>query len=397
MQRVQELYEECQASFNPRNLMALLQRYPYHIDALLTMSDVHRSMGEGEYADKLLEMCLYALERGWPGTFIHTLNSGNGIEIPYSGHNIPLFIALGRYIQILGRRGLHRTALECCKLLLSLNAEDPCGALFTIDYFALRCRQYRFLKQFADYYDDGGISTMPNIVYSLALASWFEETEKRESHEESSTLLAKALMLHPAALSRLEKKLQSMNVGSDSRWTSVLSSSPFVNATLDDRPSLERLVDIFVERQHLLWKSAQVQDWLLQQAERVASAARLSHQGQSQTLPYGLSIADWAAIREQAFQPGEMNEYAHLKVHEFSDTVAQLPAEEIHGIDQDHGANIGLEEEQLAMAMAQDLAEGPTNPLTAFLRSILPWENNLGQQPDYTQTDDSHDNGQEEE
>lgn len=43
-----------------------------------------------------------------------------------------------RYMQGLSRRGLHRTALECCKLLLGLDSDDPLGALCTIDYLALR-------------------------------------------------------------------------------------------------------------------------------------------------------------------------------------------------------------------------------------------------------------------
>jgi hypothetical protein len=94
-QAVQDLYEECQATFDPNNiaggcaefdccdsvescsdiafhtlsinsqsalpaahpclalpvnLAALLQNHPYHLDALLTMHDLYRSMGEQAYA-----------------------------------------------------------------------------------------------------------------------------------------------------------------------------------------------------------------------------------------------------------------------------------------------------------------------------------------------------------
>lgn len=41
-----------------------------------------------------------------------------------------------RYQQALSRRGLHKTALEVCKLLLALNSDDPMGALFALDYLA---------------------------------------------------------------------------------------------------------------------------------------------------------------------------------------------------------------------------------------------------------------------
>lgn len=46
LQAVQELYEECQATFDPNNVAALLHQHPYHLDALLTMHDLYRSMGE---------------------------------------------------------------------------------------------------------------------------------------------------------------------------------------------------------------------------------------------------------------------------------------------------------------------------------------------------------------
>ena len=45
-------------------------------------------------------------------------------------------------MQALSRRGLHRTALEVCKLLLALNVDDPLGALCTVDYLALRAGRW---------------------------------------------------------------------------------------------------------------------------------------------------------------------------------------------------------------------------------------------------------------
>ena len=50
MQAVQQLYEECQATFDPNAVAGLLHSHPYHLDALLTMHDLHRSMGEHAYA-----------------------------------------------------------------------------------------------------------------------------------------------------------------------------------------------------------------------------------------------------------------------------------------------------------------------------------------------------------
>lgn len=48
--------------------------------------------------------------------------------------------------QGLSRKGLHATAFEVAKVLLMLDADDPMGALFCIDYFALRSHNYRWLQ-----------------------------------------------------------------------------------------------------------------------------------------------------------------------------------------------------------------------------------------------------------
>lgn len=46
---------------------------------------------------------------------------------------------LVKYIDILGRKGCCRTALEFCKLLLGLDPQqDPYGVMLRIDYYALR-------------------------------------------------------------------------------------------------------------------------------------------------------------------------------------------------------------------------------------------------------------------
>ena len=48
-------------------------------------------------------------------------------------------------VQGLSRKGLHATAFEVAKLLLLLDPDDPAGALFCIDYFALRSQNLRWL------------------------------------------------------------------------------------------------------------------------------------------------------------------------------------------------------------------------------------------------------------
>ena len=63
-----------------------------------------------------------------------------------------------KYIDILGRKGCSRTALEICKLLFSLDPlDDPYGALLRIDYYAVRARETDYIRKL--------IKALPNEVY----------------------------------------------------------------------------------------------------------------------------------------------------------------------------------------------------------------------------------------
>ena len=402
---VQAKYAECQASFNPRMLMGLLQAYPYHVDGLLTMADVYRSTGDGAYSDELIEKALYILERGWPRTLINSINTGPGIHVPYEDHNKSFFRCLMRYIQILGKRGLHRSALEVSKLMLSLNLHDPCGVLFTIDYYALRCEEYDFLHQMSLAYDDGGIAIMPNIVYSVALARFYQELDagdKGHANEKGDTsaddLLTKAILIHPEVIVKLQKKLQEdVKVAIPHAWEEVLKMDPFRSATaeaLADNASLERIVDIFIERHHLLWKSSAVQDFMLRATKRVASAASDPSDVQRQKLPFALAMEDWASMRNQAFPATKENSYNHLHVHDFSDSFAALPPEEVqNALEQQPDPMDDLQTHEMQAILANAMQDGQienledTGALAGFLRSLLPWVN-AGHVPSYSDEDE---------
>jgi len=43
----QRAFERARASHNPNNLIALLHHYPWHVDALLSLSDLYIYTGEG--------------------------------------------------------------------------------------------------------------------------------------------------------------------------------------------------------------------------------------------------------------------------------------------------------------------------------------------------------------
>jgi hypothetical protein len=99
-----------------------------------------------------------------------------------------------------------------------------------------------------------------------------------------------------------------------------------------------------VERSHSLWKAQDVQAWLKTAAEAAADVAdgkpRNSSSSSSRVLPPGSrvrpddvevsgSAQDWACVAAESFPAGGRNEYGHLRLADFSDTVNALPQEEM--------------------------------------------------------------------
>ena len=447
----QEMYEEQQMTLDPNAIAAVLQAYPWHTESLLTMADTYRMMGENAYADEFVDRCLYALEMAWPPGFKTAFAAGKA-RVVWDKNSSSLFHALFRKAQMLGRRGLHQTALEVCKLLWQLDPEDPMGARMTIDYFALRSGDYEFVKKLVQ--ADSESSLLPNMVYSAALARWYEELDQKKqskSHRRhcggtegsssgsayneetcagsdldvkqkiikegsyfpasSSSLddLVKAMLLYPFVAAQLQERLQELNAVHP-QWQETASMPPFKDATDGGSASLSHLVNIFVERQHLLWKAAPIQEWFLEAAVR-ASAYVGAASGD-------ISAEDWAVVRSEAFPISRKNEYEHLHVFEFSDTVSRLPPELVHGLGQAGGRDQlevpedllrhALGELEDAQALGNDRAReelqrrveqlGSMHPVIALLQSLLPWWT-AGVAPSYQeegddpQSDDQLENG----
>jgi hypothetical protein len=82
---------------------------------------------------------------------------------------------------MLGREGCSRTALECCKFLLSLDPTDPMFVVFIIDYYAIRSEQYEYLLKLftCPELQQKNLSYLPNFCYSIALAKFHLEATVR--------------------------------------------------------------------------------------------------------------------------------------------------------------------------------------------------------------------------
>lgn len=298
----QKQFQMAAASYDPDIIAILLARHPYHLESLLSLADLYKHVGEYQQSVECLERCIFALECAWHSSF----NPFNGsCRLPFDHEtNKPFFLALSKHMLHLGRRGCHRSALEVCKLLLLLDADDPLGALFSIDYFALRAEQFEWLERFADCYStDSSLRLLPNYSFSLAVARFYCESQQRSQGKmDSSTkkevasshdLFKQALLLHPATLRKLVDKAP---IKEDSEWGRILRHTHFKKAT-PGGPSLEHLITLYVERNHLIWRVPDLQAQLKSAASAVITAADQDSG----------DVANWACVRQEAFS-SEHNE-----------------------------------------------------------------------------------------
>ncbi|KAF4041290.1 Transcriptional repressor TCF25 [Phytophthora infestans] len=386
--KLQEEFELLQWTHDPNLIAHFLQRNPYHIDALLTMSEVFQHHGQMDHATDCIKRCMYVLELAWADQF--DVSKGNCRMDIKTEHNAGFFRALFLLMKQVGRRGCMRSAFETAKLLLSLDPQgDPMNVLLAVDYYALTSRQCQFLidlfdsktpavdrfasdeaesKQKSNWKNSMGsadsIVALPNLQFSLALAYFFigNETEAKEN-------LAIALLKFPTILKPLLEKIAANP--SSSSWQPILSSRVFANARSVDGV-LQHLLDIYVTRNHSVWKVNDAQSFLLRSAQHaLASPALVSANAQVLELPTCL------------------HKYIRAVTADYSDEITTLPAD--HPMLQPPQLQNGqpLDAEALAaLARAQEEFEAgnlpaDANPLLLFLQTLLPWNHvqGAGQQP----------------
>ena len=382
-------YQRAVASHDPNNLHALLQYWPWHVDALCALSDVYHYAGEGSKSAELLERALYAMEGAWHPWFVGCVADGTarmdarvvpagadggadgGAERGADGGAEDasglFFGTMFKHVQALTRRGCHRAALECSKLALSLDRTDPRGFLCCVDYFALRCGEEDWLLDFADSFrSDGSLLSHPSYAYSTALARLgggrpgrrlrahhdaagalngkggkggkgnrrVTDRAARKGPErlsdahraEADDALLRALLMHPAAAVGALNRMESSAVSGDATWRHVLSHPHFAHARDEcGSASLERLYDVFAERHHLLWRPDEALRWLGSACER---AVRAVDGPDECTTIDGLTPTDFVAIRGETFPASAHNAYSHLAVEDFSDVVKRQLDEE---------------------------------------------------------------------
>ncbi|XP_010877750.3 transcription factor 25 [Esox lucius] len=318
-QQVQFKFLDAVESMDPNNIVALLQLNPYHIDCLLQLSDVCRIQEDQEMARDLIERALYSFECAFHPVF--SLVSGTSRLDYRRPENRAFFLALYKHMMFLERRGCPRTALEYCRLLLSLDPDrDPLCMLLLIDFLSLRSREYSYLLRLYQAWEvHRNLSQLPNFAFSVALSCFHlsqeEQTESGEREklkQKADLLLQNALIMFPGVLMPL---LDLCTVQPDAAVVSHVFFGP--KSQLGQSPALAELVSLYVGRTHTLWREAGVLLWLEECVREV-----LQRVDSKDPL-----VEDCQNKRKQRYQNAPRNIHRHVILSEIKEATSALPLE----------------------------------------------------------------------
>lgn len=248
-QMMQQKLLESLESPDPSGLIALLQMYPTHAELLLQVSDlVHGS--DKSMSAELVERAVSCFESIFHPRFVLSLGY---CRLDYRrNENRPFFVSMFKHVCALGQKSCYRTALEVCKVLLTLDPiGDPLAVIHMIDFYALMSNQTDFLISLYDgWKDEKKLHLLPNFSFSIAFAHFKKSmSQKQTSLQSADQLLQEALLRFPSMLSLL---LDKCSVEPDS---SVMQSGIFDCSVHQEPVALRPLLLLYAERSAALWSS----------------------------------------------------------------------------------------------------------------------------------------------
>ncbi|XP_053971993.1 transcription factor 25 [Hylaeus volcanicus] len=254
--QVQLKFLEAVESLNPENIVNIINAHSYHVDALLQLAELCELNENLALAAEFTEKALYCLECAFHPLFNLTTAA---CRLDYrKQQNRALFITLFKHLNFVGGRACYRTSLEFCKLLLSLDPEgDPLAVILSLDFYALRAKEYEWFIEFCNHWDGArNLTQLPNIAYSLALAHFH-----LGNRTVADQLLQNALIMFPGVLMSL---LDKCSIQTDEK----VQGHDFFNtkAVISTSPALEKLQNLYVARSFRLWKEADLLPWLRENA-----------------------------------------------------------------------------------------------------------------------------------
>uniref|UniRef100_A0A452TX90 Transcription factor 25 n=1 Tax=Ursus maritimus TaxID=29073 RepID=A0A452TX90_URSMA len=297
-QQTQHKFLAAVESMEPNNIVVLLQTSPYHVDSLLQLSDACRFQEDQEMARDLVERALYSMECAFHPLF--SLTSGT-CRLDYRRpENRSFYLALYKQMSFLEKRGCPRTALEFCKLILSLEPdEDPLCMLLLVDHLALRARNYEYLiRLFQEWEVSVHMRCLPRsrtcTRTGLTLASprpW-------------------GPLLPPAVLLPL---LEYCSVRPDAAVATHRFFGP--DAEISQPPALSQLVSLYLGRSHFLWKEPATMSWLEENVREVLQAVDSGDP----------AVEACESRRKVLYQRAPRNIHRHVVLSEVKEAVAALP------------------------------------------------------------------------
>ncbi|KAM8877119.1 ribosome quality control complex subunit TCF25 [Synchiropus picturatus] len=364
-QQVQFKFLDAVDSMDPNNIVALLQLNPYHIDSLLQLSDVCRIQEDQEMARDLIERALYSFECAFHPLF--SLTSGTCRLDYLRPENRAFYLALYKHAMFLEKRGCPWTALEYCKLILSLDPDsDPLCMLLLIDFLMLRSRQYRPLLQlYQEWEGPKNLSQLPNFAFSSALCHFqlsqdedVEPAERERQKCKADQLLQNALIMFPGVLMPL---LDQCTVQPDS----TVTSHEFFGTRTQIRqpPALVELTSLYVGRTHSLWREAAVMLWMEENVKVVLQRSDAKD-------PF---IEECQNKRKQRYQSAPRSIHRHVLLSEIKEATASLPldvtTQPVMGFDPLPPLNSVT---SYTRPERQNVGTSNESTLSLFFRSLLP-------------------------
>ncbi|CAF2321368.1 unnamed protein product [Rotaria sp. Silwood2] len=304
-QRLQIQFFDSVDQHNLQGIMDILRQYPYHIDALFHLSDVSRMQDDTPTAVDLIERALYSFQQSFHPLF-SIIRGECRLEYRIQA-NRSFFICLFKHIIYIGERGCTRTALEFCKVLLSLDPiDDPLAILLLLDYYAIRCEDYNYLIRFYTEQNQRlNLDGLPNFVYSIALAYF-----RLSSFDKANEILQDALIRFPSILKYLLDKL---SIKPD---RAVEKCRYFSDSAKYETNALQCVQQLYVVRMSNEWKEKDELEFLRNNVNQVIHIIEINQDSR---------IVNYTKLRETCYRRTPVNVCRHIILSESNEIRGFLP------------------------------------------------------------------------
>lgn len=183
-------YDAIRNSNDINALFMFMQTHPEHVDSVYAVGEFLRLQGNYRDADNLIQRVIYIYEMAASYDLNEFIKSEMvNKQIVYDTYSTSLFMSLFKFMDILGKKGCYRAALEYNKFLLKINLNDPTACILCIDFNSIsaKCSDYliSFIQSYGRYCGEqkSSLYLLPNFIYSFALSKYYQENPDKGDKE----------------------------------------------------------------------------------------------------------------------------------------------------------------------------------------------------------------------